>query len=222
MTTLRLGGPVERVIDCTDSDRLVDTVRGCDADRQPLIILGGGSNIVAADDGFGGTVARVRSMGVETRVDRDRVLLRVQAGEPWDALVSQCVNDGLVGLETLAGIPGTVGATPIQNVGAYGGAVEQTIVEVVAFDRVEQRVTRLSRLECGFSYRSSVFKRSPGRWVVLEVVFGLQRGTHSMPISIRRAGTRARDRAGGAGAACRREPRGPTTAIGKGDGSGPE
>src|SRR5437764_296968 len=102
-------------------------------------------------------------------------LLEVAAGEPWDPFVARCVAEGLAGIECLSGIPGSVGATPIQNVGAYGQDVSETIARVRVYDRLAARVEELPREECSFTYRSSVFKRNPGRWIVLAVTFELAR-----------------------------------------------
>jgi len=112
----------------------------------------------------------------------EHVLLRVAAGEPWDDLVARCVADGLVGVECLAGIPGSTGATPIQNVGAYGQEVADTLAAVRVLDRRTGEVTELGPEDCGFGYRTSAFKRAPGRWVVLEVVLRLRRGAEGTPI----------------------------------------
>jgi UDP-N-acetylmuramate dehydrogenase len=182
LTTLRLGGPAHQVVDCPDQDSLIAAVRRCDEDGQPVLVMGGGSNIVAADEGFAGTVILVRSTGIERREAGDRVMLTVQSGEPWDRLVDRCVDDGLAGFECLAGIPGSAGATPIQNVGAYGQEVAQSIVQVVAYDREAREIQCLSPRECGFSYRSSAFKQHKGRWVVLEVTFALRECDASDPI----------------------------------------
>jgi UDP-N-acetylmuramate dehydrogenase len=124
----------------------------------------------------------VMTSSVEPYAMADRVLLRVQAGEPWDRFVEACVRQGLAGIECLSGIPGSVGATPIQNVGAYGQEVSETIVQVRVYDRLSGTIAELSKEECGFTYRSSVFKRAPGRWVVLAVTYALERQSESRPI----------------------------------------
>src|SRR4051794_23139429 len=120
LTTLRLGGPPRRIVEARTQDAGVASVRDADAPDQPPLVLAGGSNVVVADDGFPGTVVRVMTRGVERRDEGDRTILRVEAGEPWDPFVERCVRDRLAGVECLSGIPGSVGATPIQNVGAYG------------------------------------------------------------------------------------------------------
>ena len=184
-TTLRLGGPAGTFIEACSEQDLVDTVRRADAAGEPLLVLGGGSNLVVADEGFPGTVAHVATLGTEIRWDRgDRgaAVLTTAAGENWDAVVARCVADGLSGVECLAGIPGLAGATPIQNVGAYGQDVAETITGVRVFDRTAGRVVMLDAAACAFGYRTSMFKRAPGRFVVLEVGFKLDPERLSRPI----------------------------------------
>jgi UDP-N-acetylmuramate dehydrogenase len=171
-TTLRLGGPAAHLVDCPTDDVLRAVVAETAATGEPLLVLAGGSNVVVADEGFPGVVARVTMRGVE--VDGD--VLHVAAGEMWDPIVARCVAEDRAGVECLAGIPGSVGATPIQNVGAYGQEVSETIVGVRALDRLDGEVVDLAPGECGFAYRSSAFKREPGRWVVLRVSFALPVG----------------------------------------------
>jgi UDP-N-acetylmuramate dehydrogenase len=180
LTSLKLGGPAGRLIEARDESELVAAVRRADALGEALLILAGGSNVVVADEGWPGTVVLVRSGGVER--DGGGRLLRVQAGEPWDPLVALTVADGLAGFECLSGIPGSVGATPIQNVGAYGQEVSDTLVSVRAYDRRAGEVMELDPAACAFTYRSSVFKRRPGRWVILRVDFALEPGGLSAPI----------------------------------------
>ncbi len=182
LTTLRLGGPAREVLECTDRDSLISAIDRCDDAGEPVLVLGGGSNVLAADEGFAGTVVRTVTSGIETRAAGERVLLTAQAGEPWDRLVHSCVEAGLTGIECLAGIPGSTGATPIQNVGAYGQEVAQTISQVVAYDRTTREVHSFSPAECRFGYRSSEFKQHVGRWVVLEVTYALKEGERSEPI----------------------------------------
>jgi UDP-N-acetylmuramate dehydrogenase len=183
LTTLRLGGPAARMIDATTEDELAALVQAADANGEPLLVLAGGSNVVVADAGFDGTVVRVATRGME-QLDRSdgRVWLDVQAGENWDALVAMCVQHGLSGVEALAGIPGSVGATPIQNVGAYGQEVADVIVGVRALDRESGETHMLNIEECLFDYRSSAFKRDPGRWVVLRVRFAFEPSYESEPV----------------------------------------
>jgi UDP-N-acetylmuramate dehydrogenase len=178
LTTLRLGGPARRMVEAATEDDLVAAVREADAAGEPLLLLAGGSNVVVADDGFPGTVVRIATRGVA----RDGATLTVQAGEEWDPFVARCVEEGLAGIECLSGIPGSIGATPIQNVGAYGQEVSETVLRVRVLDRRSGAVQDLPNDACGFSYRSSSFKREPGRWVVLSVTFMLEASGLSRPI----------------------------------------
>jgi UDP-N-acetylmuramate dehydrogenase len=173
LTTLRLGGPAARVVEARSEAELVEAVRW----ESPALVLAGGSNVVIADAGVGGTVVRVLSRGVE----REGARLTVAAGESWDAVVEMCVAEGLQGFECLSGIPGSVGATPIQNVGAYGQEVAETVESVRVLDRSTDRVVDMSVAECGFEYRSSVFKYHDRR-VVLSVTFRLREGGESGPL----------------------------------------
>jgi len=183
LTTLRLGGPPARLVAIDSDDALVEAVRAADEREEPLLLLAGGSNVVVADAGFDGTVARVATRGVEGfRMADGRIRLDVAAGEDWDALVAACVADGLAGIEALSGIPGSVGATPIQNVGAYGQEVADVLIAVRALDRSTGALHDLGIEECLFDYRSSVFKRDPGRWVVLGVSLALEPAGVSEPI----------------------------------------
>ena len=177
LTTLRVGGPAGEFVDASTDTEIIAVVRRADAHGTPLLIIGGGSNLVVADEGFAGTVLRISTAGVE--VDAD--IVRAAAGEDWDAFVASMVAAGRAGVETLAGIPGRVGATPVQNVGAYGADVAQTLVQVLAFDRRADRVVTLTNEECGFSYRNSIFK-GDDRHVVLAVHYALPLATTSEPI----------------------------------------
>jgi len=206
-TTLGLGGPAARFIEADRDDQVVAEVREADAGGEPVLVLGGGSNLVVADEGFPGTVVHVATRGVKITDDDDGVTVAVAAGENWDPLVERCVDEGLSGLECLSGIPGLAGATPIQNVGAYGQEVAETIVAVRVYDRLRDTVTELTTAECGFGYRTSAFKRSTaadggavagrrdgargragnpaaatGRFVVLGVTFRLARDPLSAPV----------------------------------------
>jgi UDP-N-acetylmuramate dehydrogenase len=174
LTTLRLGGPPRRLVEARDEAAIVAAVREADDAGEPVLIVAGGSNLVVADTGFPGTVVRIASRGIEGAA--------VAAGEEWDPYVAGCVAAGLAGVECLSGIPGSVGATPIQNVGAYGQEVADVIRSVRAYDRRAREVREIPAAECGFAYRSSAFKRDPGHWVVLSVTFDLPRQDRSMPI----------------------------------------
>ncbi|WP_435746673.1 UDP-N-acetylmuramate dehydrogenase [Nocardioides sp. SYSU DS0663] len=181
-TTLRLGGPARELLVARTEAELVDAL---DTDR-PLLVLGGGSNLVVADAGFDGRVVKVATTGIAADTDDDAacggVLVTVAAGESWDHLVEVAVERGWVGIEALSGIPGAVGATPIQNVGAYGQEVSQTIASVRVWDRSLRGVRTFANAECHFGYRSSRFKADPGRHVVLSVTFQLRQGSLGAPV----------------------------------------
>jgi len=178
LTTLAVGGPIDRLVEVHDADELVAAVRDADESRRPLLVLGGGSNVVAPDQGWPGDVVLVRSHGIERSGDA----LIVQAGHDWDALVAHTVENHLAGIEALSGIPGSTGATPIQNVGAYGQEVAQTVTAVRVYDRAEKSQRTLTPEQCGFAYRDSRLKREPSRFVVLEVDFALHPGSRSRPV----------------------------------------
>jgi UDP-N-acetylmuramate dehydrogenase len=171
LTTLRLGGAARHLVEARTEAEVVDAARGAD------LILAGGSNVVVADDGVPGTVVRIATRGVE----RDGVRLTVAAGEDWDPLVERCVDAGLQGFECLSGIPGSVGATPIQNVGAYGQEVSETVESVRVYDRETGQVEDMPAAACGFVYRGSVFKYHDRR-VVLSVTFRMREAAHSGPL----------------------------------------
>jgi UDP-N-acetylmuramate dehydrogenase len=178
-TTLRLGGPARGFVRAGTEDELIDAVRSADADGTPVLILGGGSNLVVSDDGFDGTVIQVATRGVSR--DGGPGVLTVAAGEDWDAVVARSVAEGLAGLECLSGIPGLTGATPIQNVGAYGQEVSETITAVRVYDRVTGDVLDIPNGRCDFGYRTSRF-RGAGRFVVLGVTFELAVQVLSAPV----------------------------------------
>ncbi len=182
-TTLRIGGPARELVTVGTESELVDTVRRLDAAGEPLLIVGGGSNVLVGDDGFDGTVVLVNSRGIAADVACcSGATLSVAAGEPWDALVDYAVDREYSGLEAMAGIPGRVGATPIQNVGAYGTEVGDLITTVRTLDRSTGQLKSFFAVECRFGYRSSRFKAEPGRFVVLSVTFQLRLGSLSKPI----------------------------------------
>jgi UDP-N-acetylmuramate dehydrogenase len=183
LTTLRLGGPAKRLLQASTEQELLDAVRCADEAGEPLLLLAGASNVVVADEGFDGTVVLIATRGVEQLQRSDgRAWLDVAAGEDWDPFVDACVAAGLAGVEALSGIPGSVGATPIQNVGAYGQEVADVVVGVRALDRTTGEIHTLDSESCLFDYRSSVFKRDPGRWVVLRVTFALEHSSLSEPV----------------------------------------
>ena len=178
-TTLRLGGPARGFVRAGTEDELIDAVRSADAAGEPVLILGGGSNLVVSDEGFDGTVIQVATRGVSR--DGGPGALTVAAGEDWDAVVARSVAEGLAGLECLSGIPGLTGATPIQNVGAYGQEVAETITAVRVYDRVTGDVLDIPNERCDFGYRTSRF-RGAGRFVVLSVTFRLAVQVLSAPV----------------------------------------
>jgi len=165
--------------DLTSEDDVVEAVRMASGSGQPLLVLGSGSNVVIADHGFPGLVARMAIRGIEARRENDRIEVDVGAGEEWDAFVARAVGEGWCGVASLSGIPGLVGATPIQNVGAYGEEVADTIAGVRVFDRTSSTFEDLTREDCGFGYRASLFKRSE-RWIVTRVRFAFERGDYAV------------------------------------------
>jgi UDP-N-acetylmuramate dehydrogenase len=206
-TTLRVGGPARCFAEAGSQAELVALVRAADDGGEPLLVLGGGSNLVVADEGFPGTVIKVALRGISRADAGPGAAVTVAAGEEWDSVVAWSLSEGLAGLECLSGIPGLAGATPIQNVGAYGQEVAETITSVAVYDRHTATVTGLAAASCGFGYRTSAFKRDiagragarrgsggggwghpggvTGRYVVLGVTFHLQRSALSAPVRYR-------------------------------------
>jgi len=196
-TTLRLGGPAARFVSAASEDEFVATVRAADAEAEPALVLGGGSNLVVADEGFPGVVVLASWRGAVFATVGDAVDVTVQAGHDWDEFVQECLAQGLSGVECLSGIPGRAGATPIQNVNAYGQDVADTISSVRVYDRLSDQVVVMPAADCGFGYRTSVFKRqsaaagrgatlnpasATGRFVVLAVTFRLPVSPLSAPV----------------------------------------
>jgi UDP-N-acetylmuramate dehydrogenase len=183
LTTLRLGGPADDVVVASDEQTLVAAISNADAAGIPVLIVAGGSNLLVADAPLRSRLLLVRTRGVHVESDLcGGAYVRVAAGEDWDALVERAVASGWVGMEALSGIPGSVGATPVQNVGAYGQEVADTIAVVRTWDRELRRQHTFAAADCGFGYRDSLFKRTPGRFVVLDVTFQLRLGSLSTPI----------------------------------------
>lgn len=182
LTTMRVGGPATTLVTAETPEEVVDAVRATDEAGTPLLLVSGGSNLVIADEGFDGTVVRIATKGVRMDSVDGGAAVTVAAGEVWDDVVARAVTEGWSGIEALSGIPGLTGATPVQNVGAYGQDVAQTITRVVAWDREEQRQRTFTGADCGFTYRNSIFKTT-GRYVVLEVTFQLGLGGLSAPIA---------------------------------------
>lgn len=177
LTTLGVGGPARHYAEASTEADIVQALGFAEEHNLPVLVLGGGSNLLVADRGFDGLVLRPRLTGVETRAAGDVVELEAAAGEPWDALVARAVAAGLGGIECLSGIPGDAGATPIQNVGAYGQEVADTIVRVRAIERATGKVHHFDHPSCAFGYRDSIFKREArDRYVITCVRFALRPG----------------------------------------------
>lgn len=171
LTTFRIGGPARFLVRVTNTQELCEAVEISKSRNLEILLLGGGSNVLVSDAGFDGLVIKIEMAGVE----RDGDTLIAGAGENWDALVGHAVADGLWGIENLSGIPGTVGAAPVQNIGAYGSEVKNTLAWVDAFDTHSGAVTRLSNAGCAFGYRTSRFKKEPGRFVIVRAAFALDK-----------------------------------------------
>jgi UDP-N-acetylmuramate dehydrogenase len=188
-TTLGLGGPARSFVPAPTEADLIDAVRAADAAADPVLLIGGGSNLVISDAGFPGTVIHVNTRGIgyadapeDTGAAEGAVDVTVAAGEDWDGVVAATVAEGLAGLESLSGIPGRAGATPIQNVGAYGREVAEVITRVRVYDRRDDRILVLGNEECSFAYRTSLFKSTGARYVVLDVTFRLAAQALSLPV----------------------------------------
>jgi UDP-N-acetylmuramate dehydrogenase len=177
LTTFRIGGPARFFVEAKTRTEVEEAIAWSRPDNVPLFILGGGSNLLIADSGWPGLVLKVAIAGIEQRPapdDQGRVLFDVGAGESWDRFVSHAVRSQCAGVECLSGIPGSVGGTPVQNVGAYGQEVSQTIDSVEVFDRRDGQVRELCNEACGFTYRSSIFNTSEcHRFVILRVTYAL-------------------------------------------------
>ncbi len=201
LTTLRVGGPAREVVVAGTTEQLVGAVTRADAQGTPVLLVGGGSNLLVSDAGFDGTVVLVRTTGVEVVPDGPgHVQVTVAAGEPWDALVARAVDSGWSGVEALSGIPGSTGATPIQNVGAYGAEVGQVLTAVEVLDRATGQEQVVPASELGLGYRTSVLKSQPQARVVLRVTLRLATDGRSAPIGYaelaRSLGVQVGDRAG--------------------------
>ncbi|PWI28488.1 UDP-N-acetylenolpyruvoylglucosamine reductase [Pseudoglutamicibacter cumminsii] len=199
ITTMGVGGPADRFIVARTREEILEAVQKADAAGTPLLIVGGGSNLVIADEGYRGTVLQIATRGItvgDSTVGEDiaaaggavdgTVPVTIEAGHPWDEAVAWTVEHELGGLAALSGIPGAAGATPVQNVGAYGADVSNTLISIEAWDRHEGRLVTMQASELDLTYRNSVLKRatqngSP-RWVVLAVTFGLKRG-EALPVA---------------------------------------
>ena len=181
-TSLRVGGPATKIVQVSTEAQIIAAIE--EAGDTPILIMGGGTNVLIADKGFEGTVIRISNNSVQSEVDAcSGATLTIGAGEDWDVFVQTTIDRGFAGLETLSGIPGTVGAAPIQNIGAYGHEVSEFITRVRTYDRQEKALKTFTNSECQFSYRNSLFKSHPGRYVVLDVQFQIRRGEFSDPIT---------------------------------------
>ena len=181
-TTLRVGGPANNFVRVSTEEEIITAIES--AGDQPILILGSGSNVLISDTGFPGTVIQIANNKVTAEVDAcSGATLNIGAGENWDDFVKTTIDRGWAGLETLSGIPGTVGAAPIQNIGAYGHEVSEFVMRVRTYDRQAKAIKTFTNQECEFSYRDSVFKKNLGRYVVIEVQFNLRRGEMTAPIT---------------------------------------
>jgi UDP-N-acetylmuramate dehydrogenase len=179
MTTLRLGGPPDELVEATTREELYATVSERDRAGTPALVLGAGSNLVIGDAGLAGTAVRVATDGIAHQAEAAcaGALVLVEAGVDWDRLVEHAIASEWVGIEALSGIPGTVGAVPVQNVGAYGQEVAETLSAVHCWDRQRAAARRFAWSDCEFGYRTSVFKQNPDRYVVGAVEFQFRRGS---------------------------------------------
>lgn len=183
-TTLRVGGPARRLVVARTEAELIAAVTQCDDRGEPVLILGGGSNLLIADEGFQGTAILIATRGITADVSYcGGAAVKVAAGENWDAFVAESIRQEWSGIASLSGIPGSVGATPIQNVGAYGSEVAEVIASVRTWDRKEQTQRTFPLVDCGFGYRTSRFKQEPGRYVVLEVTYQFTLGDLDSPVA---------------------------------------
>lgn len=179
-TSFNVGGPARFFVKVADQTELEEAVRVAEEKVVPVFILVGGSNVVVSDEGFHGMVIRMEMKGMEATHEGEDVFIRAGAGESWDALVAWCVAEEWSGLECLSGIPGSVGAAPVQNIGAYGVSVAPFVHEVEVFDRTTKKIIGLSGDECVFSYRDSIFKHPEGSsYIVTHVTFRLTRSRHA-------------------------------------------
>ena len=177
LTTLQVGGPARYFVEAGSEDDIRDAVEFATTKSLPLFVLGGGSNLLVADAGWPGLVLKIAIGGITQRTGHDTVHFEAGAGVEWDQLVAQTVANNCAGIECLSGIPGSVGGTPVQNVGAYGQEVSETIESVRAFDLQERKAVELSNTDCGFRYRTSIFNNTMrGRYIVLQVTYNLTRG----------------------------------------------
>ena len=180
LTTFGVGGPARYFIDAPDEQTVLEAIRWAKEKDLPIFVLGGGSNLLVADAGFPGLVLRIGIRGIQLTRENGNTIVHAGAGEDWDRLVALCVEKDLSGIECLSGIPGSVGGTPVQNVGAYGQEISEVLVSVRAYDRSADRIVELSRDECGFAYRTSLFNTTAkDRYAVLHVTYALNNNGHA-------------------------------------------
>lgn len=171
LTTLKVGGAARFFVEAKTENEVIEAVTWAKANNFPVFILGGGSNILVSDKGFNGLVLQIALQGIE----RNGNFIKAQAGEDWDEFVKYCIENNLAGIECLSGIPGLVGGTPVQNVGAYGQEVSETITKVRVYDKGSEQILELNNKECQFSYRTSIFNSTEkNRFIVLAVTFELK------------------------------------------------
>ena len=181
-TSLRVGGPAKKFVEVSTEPEIIAAIEA--AENSPILIIGSGSNVLISDSGFEGTVIHIANNQAESEVDAcSGATLTIGAGEDWDSFVAATIARGFAGLETLSGIPGTVGAAPIQNIGAYGHEVSEFITRVRTYDRKAKTIKTFTNAECEFEYRNSIFKRNPGQYIVLSVQFQIRTGEISSPIT---------------------------------------
>jgi UDP-N-acetylmuramate dehydrogenase len=177
-TTFKIGGKARFVVQARDESEVLRAIEFAEENALEIFILGGGSNVLIADEGFDGLVLKIALKGITLSDEKgETVFVTAGAGEDWDELVGFCVGKNLQGFECLSGIPGLVGGTPVQNVGAYGQEVSETIVSVRCFDRITKKIIELTNAECGFAYRTSIFNTTEkSRYIVLTVTYSLKFG----------------------------------------------
>ena len=181
-TSLRVGGPAKNFVEAHNEEEIIAALIA--AGDSPVLILGGGTNLLISDQGFAGTVIHITNNSLVAEVDAcSGATLTIGAGENWDDFVALTIERGFAGLETLSGIPGTIGAAPIQNIGAYGHEVAEFITRVRTYDRKAKAIKTFTNLECEFEYRSSLFKKNPGQFIILDVQFQIRIGDSSDPIT---------------------------------------
>jgi UDP-N-acetylmuramate dehydrogenase len=182
-TTMALGGPARFMADVHSTDDVAMIYQNAAAQNLPIFVLGGGSNVIARDEGFDGLVIRMRILGFDVIADElNATTIKIGAGEEWDSIVQRTVDMNLTGIEALSAIPGTAGAGPVQNVGAYGQEIADTLVSLIAYDTQQQAFVELQSAECGFSYRHSIFRgEQMGRYIITSITIKLSKSAPQPP-----------------------------------------